>query len=393
MSSRKISIEALARKGNPSARRALYLLNHLEDVLSSILIGNNIANILATAFITYVATTAYMLDEKELFVVTAVQTVVFLLFCEIVPKIMARAKAEKMLMLFSIPLTALLKALKPINSVCLFFSSGVKKLLHIEHSAKSSIRSRDELDLIFQIGEKDGVIDVEHHMYVSGILSFKNLTAYELMTPTVDIVSVEQKSSIKAVVRLIESTHYSRIPVFDKRVDNIIGYVFYRDILRNKKIKSIGEIMQPAVYVPATKSIFQLFVEMRKKEYPIVFVINERGGVIGMVSHEDIAEEIVGEIQTLDHGEDDLIVKINDREYSLCGDLDIDHFRRVFGIDIQKRGFETIAGFIMYILGRVPEQGESFRYNKYSFTVTELSERSIQRVTFKSKSKIKVMDI
>ena len=390
VSSRKVSIEAFARKKHAGASRALYLLNNLEDVLSSILIGNNIATIAATAFITYVATTAYMFDDTELFILTAVQTVCFLLVCELLPKLAARSKAEKMLMFFSLPIKIALIIFKPVNFVCILFSTGVKKLLHIEDNRNSLIRSRDELDMIFQIGEKDGVIDVEHHMYVSGILSFKNLTAYELMTPTVDIISVELKSSIKSLVRVIESTRYSRIPVFDKRVDNIVGFVFYRDILNNKKAKDIQEIMQPAVYVPATKSIFQLFIEMRENKYPIVFVINERGGVIGMVSHEDIAEEIVGEIQTMDHGEDDLIVKVSDREYVLNGELDIDHFRRVFSIDIQKKGFETIAGFIMYVLGRIPAKGENFPYGKYSFTIAELSERSITKVIFKSKSKIKI---
>jgi len=252
------------------------------------------------------------------------------------------------------------------------------------------LMSREELDVLFQIGAKDGIIDDEHHMYVSGILSFKDLTAYEIMTPTIDIVSVELKTSFKNLVQLIESTRYSRIPVFDKRVDNIVGYVYYRDIISKKNIKTIQEIMRPAQYVPSTKNIFDLFMEMKNDNISIVFVVNEYGAVVGMVSDEDIAEKIVGEIHTLDHGEDELIMKTSDREYILSGDLDIDHFKKIFMLDIEKKGFETIAGFMMYQLGYIPQKGESVKYGKYSFVVDSITDRSITKVMFKSKSKIRV---
>jgi CBS domain containing-hemolysin-like protein len=265
---------------------------------------------------------------------------------------------------------------------------GNKKIFHIEQ--KGGIFSREELDILFQIGEKDGIIEDEHHKYISGILSFKDLTAYEIMTPTIDIVSVELKSSLKSLIGLIESTRYSRIPVFDKRVDNIVGFVFYRDIISKKNAKNIQELMRSAQYVPSTKNIFDLLIEMRDDNNPIVFVVNEFGAVVGLVSNEDIAEKIVGEIHTIDHGEDDLIKKVSDREYVLSGDLDIDHFKKIFTLDIEKKGFETIAGFIMYQLGHIPQKGESFSYGKHTFTVDSIVDRSITKVTFKSKSKLRV---
>ena len=389
VSSRRVSIETTARKGHGNGRRALYLIDHLEDAMGMVLIGNNIVNIAATAFITYVATSAFMLREEQIFFVTAAQTMIFLLFCEITPKIVAKAKAENVLLFFSFPLKMLLVIFSPVNRVSLSFSSLVKRIFRIERGGNSIVRSRDELDILFQIGEHDGVIEEEHHMYVSEILSFKDMTAAEVMTHTIDIISVELKSSVRQLAELIESTRFSRIPVFEKRVDNIIGYVFYRDILRRRDVKEISELMYPAKYVPSTKNIFELFLEMQEQKVPLVFVVNEYGAVAGMVSHEDIAEEVVGEIQTIDHGDRELIVRTSDREYQLSGDLDIEHFERIFSIDIEKRGFETIAGFIMYKLGRIPRKGETVTYGRYSFTVEEVTERSIKKAVLRSRSRIK----
>ncbi|MCL1910792.1 MAG: hemolysin family protein [Leptospirales bacterium] len=389
VSSGRVAIETLSRKNPRRGQRAIFLLNNIEDAISAVVIGNTIVNITATVFITYVASQAFKLNENGIFIVTVCQALIFLLLCEITPKIVARAKAEKYLLFFSFPIKCFLIFCKPFNAVRLLFSSGLKKILRIEQSY-SSLVSREELDILFQIGAKDGIIDDEHHMYISGILSFKELTAYEIMTPTIDIVSVELKTSLKNLVQLIESTRYSRIPVFDKRVDNIAGYVFYRDIFSKKDAKTIQELMHPARYVPSTKNIFDLLIEMRDENISIVFVVNEYGAVVGMVSNEDIAEKIVGEIHTFDHGEDELIMKVSDREYMLSGDLDIDHFKKIFMVDIEKKGFETIAGFIMHQLGRIPQQGESFKYGKYSFAVDSMAGRSITKAVFKSKSKIRV---
>jgi len=391
VSSGRFTVEALSKKNPKRGRRAIYLLDNIEDSISAASIGNTIVNMAATAFITYIALQSFknVYYESYIFIVTICQALLFLLLCEIMPKVMVRAKPEKYLLFFSLPIKYFLIFCKPFNKACLLFSSGLKKIFHIEQGYNDLV-SREELDVLFQIGAKDGIIDDEHHMYISGILSFKNLTAYEIMTPTIDIVSVELKKSLKSLVQLIESTRYSRIPVFDKRVDNIVGYVFYRDIISKKNVKTIQEIMHPARYVPSTKNIFDLLIEMRDDNISIVFVVNEYGAVVGMVSNEDIAEKIVGEIHSLDHGGDELIMKVSDREYILSGDLDIDHFKKIFMVDIEKKGFETIAGFIMYQLGYIPSKGESFEYGKYSFVVDSVIDRSITKVIFKSKNKIRV---
>jgi len=390
VSASRISIETAAGKGAAGAARSVYILDNLEDAIGMVLVGNNIANIAATAFITFVANRAFFLGDRGLFAVTALQTIVFLILCEITPKVVARAKAEKFLVRMSLPIKGLIILLKPLTRSSLFFSRLIKRIFRIPETEGSLLRSRDELGRLFQIGEEEGVIEEEHQQIVAEILSFREVTAYEAMTPTIDIISVDEKSSIRKLVQIIEETHFSRIPIYSERVDNITGYIFYRDILRQASVTDITALMYPAWYVPGTKNIFELFLEMKKKHVPMVFVVNEQGAVVGLLTHEDIAEEVVGEIHTRDHTGEELISMINNREYIISGDLDIEHFQKVFPVNINKRGFETIAGFITWKLGRIPARGERFVHDRITFIVEEVTERSVEKVRLWSSSRIKL---
>lgn len=384
LTSNRFYLESLAKTGNRRARLSVSILDTIEDAMGMVLIGNNIVNISAAAFITYIATTAFMLDELRLLIVTAFQTLLFLVICEVTPKVMARARADAFLMLFAYPIKILLVIMKPAVRFSLLFSKALKSLMGISESARSSIRSRDELDILFKIGEEEGVINEEHHEYVSEILSFRGMTAREVMTPTIDIVSVDLGAGMRELADLIVKTRFSRIPVHSGRVDNIVGYVFYRDMLKRRSAKKISEIMNKVHYVPATKRIVELYAEMVENLIPMVFVVDEHGAVVGMVTHEDIAEEVVGEIQTRDQSEDELITELGRGKFVLSGKMDIEYFMRSFNIHIDKKGFETLAGFIEYRLGRVPKKGDRLEYDRYTFTIEEATERSIEKITVHS---------
>lgn len=268
VSAQRISIETGASKGKRNAVRSLYILDNIEDAIGMVLVGNNIANIAATAFITFVATRSFALGDRGLLIVTAVQTLVFLIFCEISPKVIARAKAESFLLVMSLPIKGLIILLKPLTKSSLLFSNLIKRIFKIPETSSSFVRSRDELGRLFRMGEEEGVIEEEHQQLVDEILSFREVTAYEVMTPTIDIKSVEEGSSLKKLVQTVEETHFSRIPLYSERVDNITGYIFYRDILRKPGMKNLSSIMYRAWYIPGTKNIFELFLEMKKKMCP-----------------------------------------------------------------------------------------------------------------------------
>ncbi|MBN2160852.1 MAG: HlyC/CorC family transporter [Spirochaetes bacterium] len=380
LSSSRLRLEGKAREGHRMASRALYILDNLEDALGMTLIGNNIVNISASAFITYIATMAFMAGERRLLEVTAVETIAFLILCEVVPKVVARAKAETFLMFMSYPLTALMLVMKPLVKFSLAFSSLLKKTLNLQEADRGIVRSREEIDTMFKIGEEEGVIDREHLSYVSEILSFKYMTAGEIMTPTIDIISVDLNGAIRTLVATYVRTKFSRIPVFDSRVDNIVGYVFYRDLVKQGNVRKIADVMNRAHYVPRTKRIVDLYNEMVDNLIPMVFVVNEYGAVVGMVTHEDIAEEVVGEIHMRDQSEEELLSEIGKERYLLSGRIDIEYFMRRFRVYIEKKDFETLSGFIEYKMGRIPRKGDRLKHEGHTFIIEEATGRSIEKV-------------
>ena len=379
VSSDIMRIEALSIQGNKNAKRSLTFLKNMEQMIGMLLVGNNIVNISAAAFITFIAAEYYSFSQLKLILLTALQTFVFLVLCELFPKVFARSKAESFLMFFSIPLKFISIIFYPVTRISISFASKIKKLSGIDRSENLKIQ-RDEIDILFKIGRKTGIIRKDDQIYVSEVLQFKNTMAVEIIKPTIDLISIEIVDTIKNLIKLISKYRFTRIPVYTERVDNIIGYVFYRDLISAGTVKKISDVMHKAHYVPESKNIYDLYLEMQDNLLPIVFVVNEYGAVIGMVSYEDIAEEIVGEIQARDQFDDDLIKKISNTKYLLSGDLDIDYFMRQFTVKIEKRGFKTIGGFIMYMLGKIPKRGDRLDYYNLSFIIDHATDRSIERV-------------
>ena len=377
--SRRITIETLSNKGKSSALRSLNILDNLEDALGMVLIGNNISNITATAFITYLATKVYFYNDTQLLLLTIIQTIFFLLFCEIGPKIISKGNAESFLMFFSIPIIYLMKFFKPLIVFSLLFSRAITGILNSKQTGTSPIKSRDDIATFISIGKKEGIIDEEKNIYLSEILSFKNAHAYEIMIPALDIVSVEINESYKNIVSVIEKTKFSRLPVYKTDEDNFVGYIYYRDLIKNPKSK-IEDILIEPNFIPETKNVFDIYNKMQKERIPLLFVIDEYGNTTGMLTFEDIAEEIVGEIQTDDHPSEQIITKLTEKKYLLSGRLDIDYFQRYFSIQINKIHFETLGGFIMNLCGDIPSKGNHIKFKDYEFIIEEMGLRTIEKV-------------
>lgn len=379
ISARRLTIETLSGKGHRRAVRGIYILDHVEEAVGMVLIGNNIVNVSAVAFITYVLTQGYRLGDSYIIIATIIETLFFLFFCEIIPKIVSKSKAESFLMFFSFQIIALMVVFKPFVRISLFFTGKMKKKFNIEVVKNGFISSRDDITTFFSIGHKEGIIDIDNKFYVSEILSFNETCAYEVMIPINNVVSIDINSSIKDLAELIEKTKFSRIPVYRRKKNNICGYIYYRDILK-KNIKNIEDILQEPVFIPETKNIFELYNEMLKRKRPMLFTVDEYGNISGFLTFEDIAEEIVGDIDTADHSVENTMIKINDKRYALSGALDIDYFIRYFGIDIKKKHFETLAGFLLSINGEIPEKGDHIHYNDYEFIVDEMNNMAVERV-------------
>jgi len=391
VSSNKIKIDNLALRGGAGARRAQRILENTDSAIGMVLIGNNISNITATALITYVLTKSFMVNENELFIYTTVQALIFLIFCEIVPKLISKAKPESLLLKLSFPIWWLMMAFKPLIYVSLKISEILKKRSGIKDTGLNLITSKDDIATYFSIGKKEGVIDEERQYYISEILEFKNNLASEIMTPLIDIVSINVESEIRDLVNLIEKTKFSRIPVYEKKRENIIGYINYKDLLKSNSCQSLRDLIIAPTFIPTTKNVSELYGEMHSNRTPFLFVVNEYGYIVGILTVEDIAEEIVGEIQTDDHPEENLISKISEKKYDISGRLDIDYFQRFFSIKIEKRNFETVGGFITFLSGNIPKVGDKVRYRDFEFVVTESGKRTIDRaMLIINKRKVKI---
>ncbi len=168
--------------------------------------------------------------------------------------------------------------------------------------------------------------------------------------------------------------------MYEDRVDNIVGYIYYRDLLMDAGVRSIDQVLKEPHFVPSTKKIHELFHDMRETGLTMVFVVNEFGAVEGLVTREDIAEEIVGEIQTRDHPAEQLISVAGRNRYLLSGNLDIDFFRRRFAIPVEKKGFETLAGFVTAEMGRIPRKGERLVFGRHTLIVEEATDRSVEKL-------------
>ncbi|MBP7584221.1 MAG: HlyC/CorC family transporter [Spirochaetes bacterium] len=381
LSANLIRLRSLADQGNVRARRAVDIIRDVENTVGMILIGNNTVNIASSAFIIFIAAKHMVLTDTRVFIITAVETVFFLVFCEIFPKVIARNRADAMLMAYSLPIRALMKLLLPLTAVSSTLSGLLKKLLDITGTGSPFIKSRDEIETLFSLGKSEGIIRKKHQQYVDEILNLHKITVKEIMTPTIDMVAIERGASVKQLVALVGETRFSRIPVYEDRVDNVVGYVYYRDLLDRKNVRRMDDIMRRAYFVPSTKKIDGLFAEMQENDARILFAVNEYGGVEGLVTTEDIVEELVGEIQTRDHPRAELIKKLQNRKYLVSGEIDIEYFQYKFGFHANKQGFETLAGFVTWHLGRIPAAGETFGIDDFRFQVNEATEKSVESVT------------
>lgn len=380
MSANPMRLKALAERGSSRAKRALAIINERENSISLSLIGNNIANIASTAFIMFVVAKHLVLTDVTVFVVTAVQTVFFLIALEILPKVIARSRADALLMAYVYPVYLVKTLFFPVTALSSALTSIIKKMFRFNDAGSSFVKSRDEIEMLFSLGKKEGIIRKKHQEYIDEIMDLHSITAHEIMTPIIDVVSIERGDTVRKLVQLIGKTRFSRIPVYEQRVDNIIGYVYYRDLLEKKSVKRVDEVLRKPYFIPSTKKVDELFLEMQEHDVRMLFVVNEFGGVEGLVTTEDIVEEVVGEIQTRDHPHADLIKELQNRNYLVRGDTDIEYFEKKFGIHIEKKGFETLAGFITAHLGRIPQAGEVFKIDDFRFKIQEGNDKAIESV-------------
>ena len=375
----RIRVKNMAEKGNKKAALALKLSDNYDSLISTILIGNNIVNILASAMSTLLFA-KIIVDNQDLAaaVSTAVLTIVVLVFGEISPKTMAKNSPEKFVM-FSAPIINVMRIiLSPFNFI---FNGWQRLLAKIFKASDDQGMTEEELISIIEEAEEDGDIDKEESDLIKSAIEFGDLEVGDIFTPRIDITALPSSATKEMVAKVFTESGYSRLPVYDESIDNIVGIIYYKDFYTHAYKASIPlhEIIKPVIYVAITQPVNELMKELQEKQLHMAVVTDEFGSTAGIVTLEDILEEIVGEIWD-EHDEIVQDIKeVGDKEYVVSGRANIENFFSELDIDEEIESV-TVGGWAMEVLGKIPEVGDSFEEYGIAVEVTEMDGRRVESV-------------
>jgi putative hemolysin len=373
----RIRIKNMAEKGNKRAGLVLKLSENYDGLLSTILIGNNIVNI-ASASLATVIFVKLLGDEAGASISTVVTTIVVLIFGEVSPKSIAKESPEQFAM-FSAPfLNAFMVLLTPAN----YLFKQWKKLLSllIRTSGDSGI-TEEELLAIVEEAKQDGGIDEQEGSLIKSAIEFTELEAMDIATPRVDVTGIPVDADREEIAAVFGETGYSRLPVYKDKIDDIIGIIYQKDFYNQvyRGVCGVEAIVRPALYVAKSKKINVLLKELQKNKMHIAVVIDEFGGTMGIVTLEDILEELVGEIWD----EHDVVVqeieKISDQEYLVLGNTSVEKLFEELSAEEEFESF-TVSGWVMELAERIPEEGDVLYYENMTITVMKMKDRRVEQV-------------
>ncbi len=356
----QIQLQLLADENNKKAKRALWILEHKTKMLSAILIGNNIVNISATALATKL--TIDILGNVWVGLVTGVLTVAVLIFGEIVPKSLATVFSLQLSQTYSAAVYAIMWLLTPFIKIVEVLRTGVFSLMGVDGAKKINAMTEDELKSLVDVGLEEGAIEDDEFKMITNVFSLDDSLAKDIMIPRIDMVYVPLDADRDEVLSIYREYNYTRYPVFNDDKDTVIGTINVKDLLAlpDDAPFHVGQIMREPHFTFEHKEVGTLLIEMRQEALSIIYVLDEYGSISGMVTLEDILEEIVGEIRDeFDHDEKDSIIKLKgEGEYLIDGATNLDDVNETLGTDLASEEYDSIAGYILEYLDRLPKSGE-----------------------------------
>ena len=375
----KIRLKHRADQGDKRAARALRIADRYEDALTAILVGNNIANIGSSSLAT-VLFTQWVGDAGPV-VSTVVMTLLVLTFCEVLPKSYAKSHADQLALSFSAGLSALIIIMTPFVKIFDLMS----RIFKTKDDAPSV--TEDELKYIIDEIEEEGVLEEQESDLVISALQFDETTVNEILIPRVKTVGIPIDSDLEDIKKMFLTSHFSRFPVYDKTLDNIVGIITNKEFFRliHGMHQSLEDIMQDVIYIPATKRISEILQEMKKSKTHMAGVVDQYGGTKGIVTLEDILEELVGDI----YDESDEIlnefVKTAPHTYTVEGSFSISDMRD--GLDEEDIPSEqpdaastSVGGWITELLGCIPDKGATAKWGRFNFTVLDADNLTVNKV-------------
>lgn len=377
----QVRLKSYADSGSKKAKRAktaLYICDNYDKTITTILIGNNIVNLGGSSLATVLCMNIW--GDMGAAIATGATTFLVLTFGEIIPKCIGKESSETIALYTAGILRVFMFVLYPIALFFIGLKSIVIKMLRIKNDAPSV--TEDELKYIINSIEEEGVLEQQEKELVQSALDFDEKTAFEILTPRVDMTAVDIDSDYETMKKTILEERFSRIPVYQGNYDNIIGIIHSRDFLEEMAMSikpNIKKLIQPAQFVYKNQRLSDILTEFRKNKHHMAIVIDEYGGTLGLITMEDLLEEIVGEIWDEDEEEEKLFTKIEDGTYKVSGDMPLEEVFGLFGVSTRNLDTDsiTIGGFFLDKKGEIPKAGDSLEIDDLKITVMEIEDQRI----------------
>lgn len=377
----KMRIRTLAEAGD---KKAITLMKVIEDpgkMLSMILVGNNIVNLSASSMMTTL--TMELFGSKAVGVATGVLTLLILVFGEITPKTMATLNAERLSLAYAGVVYWLMRLLTPVIFLVNKLSTAVMFLLRVDPNKKPDAITEDELRTIVEVSHEEGVIESEEKKMINNVFDFGDAVARDVMVPRIDMVMVDVNATYKELIELFRKERFTRIPVYENSTDNVIGIINVKDFLLydNAQKFSLRDLLRQPLYTYEYKKTAELMVEMRKTSNNIIIVLDEYGATAGLITLEDMLEEIVGDIRDeYDEDEEDEVKEIAPDEYLVSGSAKLDNLNDRLGLELESEDYDSIGGLVIGLLEHLPEEGEEVSCENIRLVVEHVEKNRIDKI-------------
>ena len=359
MTVNKIRLRTLVEAGDKRAARVISITEDSGKLLSAILIGNNIVNLSASSMATTLA--IKLLGSVGAGIATGILTFLILIFGEISPKTLATIHAEKLSLIYSGPIAFLMKILTPVIFIINKLAMGFLFLLGVKPSDADTLMTEEELLTIIDVSKEEGVIESEEHEMINNLVDFGDSQAKEVMVPRIDMICADVESTYDELIAIFKENMFTRLPVYEDNTDNVIGILNMKDILfhTDRENFSIRDMLREPYFTYEHKNTAELFIEMRKSSISLAIVLDEYGATAGLITLEDLLEEIVGEIRDeYDTDEEDPIVQLNEREFIVLGSTNLEDLCEQLSLNFTSDDYDTIGGYLIGLLDHLPEKNE-----------------------------------
>lgn len=374
----KIKLKQIEGVDSPSARRVVALLADPHKLLVTILVGNTLVNIAASAVFAKICYNA--LGEKGVIFSVIMMTAIVLVFGEVTPKMFALANATDVSFFAAIPLKAAEYVFTPVRLILSKISYFMVKSFGIKVSPKGPKITEQEIRSLFVLGKKKGIVKEKEKDMIDGILQFKELNAADIMTPRIDVVSLDLTTVRDDLVLQIRESQYSRFPVYMHTLDNIVGIIHTKDFLLNASVPARDLVKRP-FFAPESMRIDDLLQELQRRHIHIAVITDEYGVTSGIVTIEDILEEIVGEIRDEFDFEAPNIRMMDQKNFEVNGQTHIDEVNEKVGLAIDTDEVDTVGGYVILMLGKIPQAGDRLEAEDFTITVNDVSKNRITSLT------------